>query len=220
MKKANYVIVSYQRSGANWLRYIIQRLLNDSIDADILCANNSSTCVKHHNIEEVSEDSKLILLLRDYKEAIPSQLMKFSQPTNRKKTSNYKDSFQVEIDGAIAEATKYAQIVNNAAPKAVKIVYYEDLMNAPQVFICDLALFIGAGMKTTNDFIMNLKSHRTIVMDQYKKAYGQYSEGQLQFYKTNLPLKCLCAMIGALYGRLERKHWEVLKRYETDCSSW
>jgi len=188
---SRFTILGYPRSGANWLRYIIQRLLEDDAPLNILKANNSSACVKTHEAKTIKYPTTVILILRDYKDAISSHVLR------RKHGRNYRPFARVENIGIVKkEAAWYLETLEafDKIEEPKLVVHYEDLLLLPGEVIPTVGNFIGCSEDDLRRFLFSLDDHYATMMEMYNKVHGRYSSGHIGFYGQHNTREALEAM--------------------------
>jgi len=166
------ILLSFPRSGNSLVRFFIERVSgkktldcggsdNESILSLYKSSNNSSGQVivrKSHFWKEVetysSSDRRIILLLRDYKDCITSNI-KRGGGTISESLSIYLESLE-----------KFDQ------HKGDKILaYYEDFINDPKQ-LKPIAEFLNLDESKTQEFIDSYEEEKKISLDSYSAING------------------------------------------------
>ena len=166
----NYIL-SYQRSGNHWVRFIIEYITNTptlgcinnrSFDTPIhinfknfvdnplkdVDSSKSPKYTKAHSIHEIKNPEKLILIVRNPLECILSH-------------NNYIDENLIK---------KYVSLIDyyNLYDGKKLLIYYEDLINKSQECLRDLGSFVDGDINRIEEFI---------------KMYDEFFEKSTEMYK-------------------------------------
>lgn len=189
-------LLSYPRSGSNWLSYILETLFE--IEVVGLMSNytvfGKSTCKLYkkyavikkfhgHQYEEyelMKELDSLILLIRNPKECIISNGF------------NNVNSILGELEGTLAtekdpDNTDYMALFKlyEIFNKKKTYIFYEDLINNPEVEIQKLKNFLELNIDLKS-FLGDFENQRKISSDMYKGSSTRGDKDKLLFHSRNL----------------------------------
>jgi len=188
----NYLL-SYNRSGNTWVRYILEYLTSQPTwghekfaisqrfdNTPIVLTSTIPIIIKRHEIipDEIKKSDRIVFLLRDYKECIWN-------------------SMDCKYDNFEKEYKKYVQLLeffeNFKGRK--KLFYYNNIFDDRQ-FIVTLIHFLRMILNIpnfwlkTNDFIENIKIHKDNCFSIYDNSINtkdkkspMLSNDELQFIK-------------------------------------
>ena len=124
--------------------------------------NREKIFLKIHDLEAIENRNKpLILILRNFKECIPSQLKHSQQEGNFLLT--YLRMFQ-------SEAYYFENIRLFDERRGAKLlIYFEDLMENPRKELERLARFVGSPTDEIEKFVDNISTHKKTLLDYYKR---------------------------------------------------
>jgi len=207
--KIKFLLLSYPRSGNTWTRYIFEAISKRSsigysvghpadraigsrlrldVDFDQPAILKKSHCL---NQQERKSDKSLILIIRNYKEAITRHLTDDRVPAIKNPVERFKlhltgnDAFD-HIDYI------YPIIAFDNWKHNKHLIYYEDLIAHPQRTIHDLSNFCGFSTEDTDFFLANLKKHRESGCKIYSaKSYTKGKKTKFHLHrisKTNRKL--------------------------------
>jgi hypothetical protein len=172
----NYLI-SYNRSGNTWLRYIIEYLTHQPTwghekfaisqrfdNSPIVLISDEPILIKRHEIipNEITKDDKVIFLLRDYHECIWN-------------------SMGCKWEKFEPEFIKYLNLIKFYGDfQGEKFsVKYEQLMDKPKVWIVAILTFLGFD---PFDLVFN-------EMDSFMKDYEKHKENCFSIYDNSINTK-------------------------------
>jgi len=172
----NYII-SYPRSGNTWLRYIIEYLSNqstnglidvpnkhDKLQKPLLKSGNNFIAHKLHSFDEkITDNDKVIIIIRNYKECIIRH--------NKDKRGYDFELFEKQNQG---KRDDYIGIIKHFDQFNGKklYLYYEDLINDSYIpKICyQLCQFLQIENSRINSFLDNLQSIKSQSLCLYPKS--------------------------------------------------
>ena len=179
------LLISYPRSGNTWLRYCVEFLAKKPtvgytgtqkgkpIMSNFNIKNSKPPLLKKlHTVDEQSEKaSKVILVLRNYKECIPRHVNLFSCEEAIKKS------------GRISYLDLLYFYDNFNGEKI--IIYYEDLMLQPKEELKKLLSFLKESEDFLEEFIENFEYHKKQSISFYNKGESKsQTEGNAINYQT------------------------------------
>ncbi len=167
----NYLI-SYNRSGNTWVRYILEYLthyptwghkkfsINDRMGekSNITLLYNEPILIKRHEIipDEITENDNLIFLIRDYHECIWNSM-------------NCKwDKFEKEFQKYYKLTDFYCKFKGNKI-----LIRYENLISDPKITIFNILQFLGYGLNLypeLDEFMLNYNDHREKSFSIYQNS--------------------------------------------------
>jgi hypothetical protein len=200
IQESKVVLLSYPRSGNTFTRYCIESLTkrptsnnlkkNDQIFLsyfqkhfpDLMTDGSKPIVIKSHGIleKELSKYTNhgLILLLRNYKEALVRHQI---DPKNSHPLTISDDLF----------CPSYTRCIHNFCnwPNNNKLViYYEDCIDNPELFIRQIVNFFQSDQNIANEFLASLDHHRERVLKLYDKVEGSKSQGKAtNYHRKQLP---------------------------------
>ena len=220
-------LLSYPRSGSTWLRYCIEFLSKKPtgfINSDnlgdapiykkipsigVVDEDEFSIIIKSHNPDfKPTADFDLIVLVRDYKEAIPRH-------HKAKIKSELFEMFSSDTVGSKNESVDYLKVIERYdCYEGNKIlIYYEDLMTYPKPNILKVKDFLKIDDKYVNVFFQNYLFHKR----QGIKAYHSFSMtkgNDLKFHQNKINKQTLANMTNLLKERNNDIFNNYLKRSE------
>lgn len=176
-KDFKHFLMSYPRSGSNWLRYCIEYLTKYPTVGPLhkktkLNQPFGSRCkigvglekeyilFRAHVTNRVTRKKPVILLLRNYKECIPRHAL---LPVN----PNKKDVIRAFNEDLI----KYTSLIKEYDTWQSKktLVYYEDLILSPDTELKKVLDFFGMPHTFLESFLNEYDKHRKTSVEQYSK---------------------------------------------------
>lgn len=150
------LLVSYPRSGTNWIRYIVEYISHCPTPGQHRLVGGSNYCIDraHRGYPVLCAYCKVLLIIRDYRECLLRQL--------RRVWRNEPDVVTFLTDDTIAQpASWYIKNIESfdAFQGEKLLIYYEDLIQHPQKTIRDLSRFLGLDQKKTELFIEDHDRH-------------------------------------------------------------
>jgi hypothetical protein len=224
MDKTNFLF-SFPRSGNSWIRYIIEFISQQPTSGgDHICKRQQELVkqdaigakldlgvditdeyiiMKRHNMcnkEPATKDNcRLILLIRDYNEAIIRQLDERRQEKIiRKCINNYMHcvGFYDKFDG-----DKH-------------LVFYEDLLMLPKLEITKIVDFLNIPKtKRFNSFFRDLEAHRQKSVKLYENSVTGGDVEKLHFHSEHVEPELVVQIAGIIKSEYEELYNKYLKRY-------
>ena len=205
---SEFTVLGYPRSGGNLLRHIVQNLRGENI-FDIIAANASDICIKTHEPDTIRQPTKVILIIRNYQDAIAGHMLR----DLCKKTYNENTIIKLK-DGVSRYAKQYFEVLEafDKLDEPKGVVYYEDLIMYPYAVIDQLGLFMHCEDSIVDAFIENYKTHFDKLLGNYGDYHGKFSEGKNGFYEKNTSTDFTREVLDSFYdNHLYKKY---LLRYE------
>lgn len=214
-------ILSYPRSGNTWVRYIIEFLskkptkgYDDKGDRALGLKNNIGVDMKAPPIaykshkEILNSADKIIVIVRDYKEAIT----RHGKESRQIAPDKMKAHFIRETQGKEYRGVDYITVLeaydNHQADKL--LVYYEDLISHPRREIKRICTFMDISDTYMHAFFNDLERHKKMSLKSY--AAGSHTKGvNLHFHAANLNKN----FVKFMTDHIKNKHPEIYKKYLT-----
>jgi len=174
------VLLSFPRSGRNWLMYCINYLGGEDNPKDEAILNNIIDWEHNNNKKRIDRYDKLILLVRNYKECIPRHYHPFIQITPV--ITTYLKSNPVMAGKRLNEYIENLQTYNEFSKEKI-IVYYEDLITDTKGTIDKVFKFLE--LKDTNRlemFYNDIESHKQRSIELHENEC--FSEGKDLLYHS------------------------------------
>ena len=162
------LLISYSRSGTNWMRYIIEFLSGKSTPGYARLVNDGNYIIDraHKGFFVIRKYSKVILLLRNYKECLIRHSL-----SRWESSSSVKEFLE---DNTLGQPPSW-YIKNIRAFDNFKqeklLVYYEDLVSESVFEAERIANFLDIRNAAITDFKVNLNFHQ-------QRSINYYSENQ------------------------------------------
>jgi len=208
------LLVSYPRSGNTWIRYIVETISgrptigdNNAIDVPIHCKVPSITITdkrpilfKRHQFRR-GEEGPLIVIVRDYKEAIirhgGKEIFRNGDVCNHKQLLG---SIQLYV-GVLRRYDEWQE------PKM--LIYYEDLISKPNREITKLSKFLGLDADKTIAFLTQCDQHKKTSVEYYDSFAGSQTKGEaIKHHAKSVSQKSLATLTNMM-----KKHPVLYKKY-------
>ena len=150
--------LGHPRSGNTWLQYICKCLGV----SDYVKAHGGANFPGAAGIENWNTEYSMILVIRDYKEAILRHQLFEEEDITPEQVA------KIVLD---AEYIEGLQIYDDWPNKKI-VVYYEDLILYPRVTILQIANFIGCGRLICQNFVSDLEEHKIKSLQIYTSTLG------------------------------------------------
>jgi hypothetical protein len=198
------VLVSYPRSGTNWMRFIIESLSGKPTPGRPRLHKGKDYAIDRAHCAQKNGNKykKMILVLRDYRECLIRH--------NRELWKEYNNVSKFLNETTIASMPCWyiENIKTYDQFDGIKLLlYYEDLINEPESSILNLAELIGVESRLAEKFIKNIDVHRKSSVVLYDSSHTSSTSGERvkstyhadqnltekqksefdEFYKTNYP---------------------------------
>jgi len=174
------LLITYSRSGTNWLRYVIELLTGQPTPGHQRLHGGEDFAIDraHQGYRVASEYQRIVLVVRNYKESL---------------IRHYIDQWQAGRDGAQRmDVTGFLDDRSGPQPPEWFIeniraydgfqgdrllLYYEDLMTDPQAELLRLIEFLDLPREGVDDLFANLDEHRRRSVELYRQNQESYTEG-------------------------------------------
>jgi len=169
-------LLSYPRSGSNWLKYCIEALTNFEVSTLIDCKKITEDIIlkDHGHVSNFwnnySEFDTIILIVRNYKECITRHIDITNYDELKKEFQN-KTPIQSGIDD-----TDFIMLLDlydkSKGPKI--LIYYEDFILNPK-----------KELEKILKFLLNLNAHIKISLNDFLINFNSHKEKSIQYYRNN-----------------------------------
>lgn len=169
--------------------------------------NRKKIVLKMHDLSGIeNRDHPLILILRDYKECIPSQLLHDGREGNYVLTicEMFKTQYYYFDNIRLFDQHKNKKL----------LIYYEDLISNPLQEFKKIAAFLGASPSKIKDFLEKKDEHKKHVLKFYQKEghFTPKSGGDQKHFSKNWKeheIKLCDDLVKRSYPDV----WKYLRRY-------
>lgn len=211
------LLVSYSRSGTNWLRYFIETVTNQSTPGQrrVVDGYNYYIDRAHAGYERMNKYKNVIILVRNYKEC----LIRHHGLQNIR--SNYNNMQDFLNDESLNQPVSW-YIKNIAAFEKFKykklLIYYENLIRNPIKNFQEIAEFLNVDKSETEDFVKNLDFHKSNSISIITKG-GHVSETQgdplkLKHHSSKLDINEIRIIDNHFKSKNNKLYTKYLERYE------
>lgn len=160
-------LVSFPRSGTNWLRYFVETLTGLPTPGEERLFGGNEYCMDrcHAGFATMSRYDKVILVLRDYKECLIRHHGLESIRSHRSI-----GDYLVSKDYAEPPGWYWRNLATFDIHHGQKLLlYYEDLVREPESSLRNLANFLQLDQTALDEFLKNLEHHRKASIREYTK---------------------------------------------------
>jgi len=211
-KDFDFLLLSYPRSGSNWVRYCLEFLtkrptvgpdntitpLNQPFGSRLELGVNldqNYLLYRTHNLIKVKKP--MILLIRNYKECVLRGFC-MSKNLNTSKALGVAKSHSPIFE-------RNLRTFNNWSEDKI-VVYYEDLILNPEDTLKGILSFVGYGEEHLSDFLKNLEQHRAASLNEYSISQGgcgtSGDKSTFNFYSNQFDKSFLCE-IDKIFEKIE-----------------
>lgn len=194
------ILLSYPRSGANWTRFLIEYFSDWSTMAEHKQENNKNSYPLHHNFSEIDStgksdsrkfyhihgyknhnDTKLILVVRNYKECIVRH--------NYIRHLHITPEIFIDIKQQLTDIYIKALSVYDKYPGDKLYIEYENLIDDELIKIeiqkiCDF-LSVTDSKNKINSFMENIDKFRKLSSVFYKRLGPTITDGKTRIFHTD-----------------------------------
>lgn len=174
------LLITYSRSGTNWLRYVIELLTGQPTPGHQRLHGGEDYAIDraHQGYRVASEYQRIVLVVRNYKESL---------------IRHYIDDWQAGVDGTRRmDVTAFLEDRSGKQPPEWFIeniraydeflgdkllLYYEDLMTEPEGELRRLIEFLDLPRDGVEDLFADLEEHRRRSVGLYRQNQESYTEG-------------------------------------------
>jgi len=168
------VLVSYPRSGTNWVRFIIESLSGKATPGRVRLHKGKDYAVDraHSAAKNGHKYKKMILVLRDYRECLI-----------RHNIELWKEYANVErfLKETLITSKPYWYIENIKAFDKFKgeklLLYYEDLVNSPETSILNLASILEVDQGRAIAFVADIATKSKASVASYHSSHMSLTAG-------------------------------------------
>lgn len=190
------LLISYPRSGTNWIRYVIEYLTNRPTPGEnrlvrghkpwFRLLNGGYIVDRAHNAQSIINNySKIVLILRNYKECFLRQFQKQRADFNSVSDLLLDENLHTPCSWYINNIKAFEEFKG-----AKKKLYFEDMINKPLEFIDDLVEFLDLPTKKLNHLKENLSEHQNNSVGLYtkrgKKSFTNGNKNNLKLHSSSL----------------------------------
>ena len=187
-KDFDFFLLSYPRSGSNWLRYCLEFLtkkptvgpenhtnpLNQPFGSRLELGVNldqNYLLYRDHNLINTTlkvRNKPMIFLIRNYKECVLRGFC-ISKNLNTSEALRFAKEMLVVFE-------RNLRTFNDWSENKI-VVYYEDLIINPEDTLKGILSFVGYSEEYLSDFLKNLEQHRVISLNEYSISQGRGTSG-------------------------------------------
>ncbi len=169
------LLISYSRSGTNWIRYIIEFLSRRPTPGNPRLVDGANYFIDraHAGYLSIANYDKAILILRNYKECLVRHhgvnfVRSFSSVMDYLETSQRIQ----RPDWYIRNIEAFEQFQGKKM-----VLYYEDMLTSPELQIRRLATFLNLGSRRLDALLENLQAHKQRSVLLYRKQHDSVTVG-------------------------------------------
>lgn len=210
------LLVSYSRSGTNWIRYIVEYLSGKPTPGAIRLVDvgyDFAIDRAHKGFSVINRYKKALLVIRDYRECLLRHCNSDWQELN-----NVVDFLESNIS---KQAPKWyiENIASFDSFEGEKLcIYYEDLVQFPEQEILKMVEFLELPRKKLKNLLNNLEEHKLRSIQAYSSTQKSFTAGKadkLNYYATKHLSEQQQAEFDLYYkNRYPKLYQKYLKRYE------
>ena len=170
------VLVTYPRSGTNWIRYIIETLTDKPSPGKARQRKGTDYGIdRAHAIKRFGKHyESMILVLRDYRECLirhNSELFLYYQNVQ----------MFMDDDVVISKPSWYMENIKSFEEFEGEklLMYYEDLLNDPEKEIARVGSFLGVGKDRVEAFINDLDTQQQRSINSYSSSHKSFTSGDV-----------------------------------------
>lgn len=213
-------LLSYPKSGSNWLSYCIEYLTDIEVVGrdsgkfgihtvwskarlpdvpyrkDVVIEKFHCLDVGKSTWENVNYD-KLIFILRNYKECV----------------YNFENTFNLLLTEE--RDVNYVRILKlfDSFPRKKIVVYYEDLMTLPKEELKKICTFLNCDNEFFEEFFCNFHEHKMRSLQLYRGPGGAKSNGELIHHSKDIDTKILQSIDKEFENKYPILFDKYLRRY-------
>ena len=209
-------LITYSRSGTNWLRYVIELLSGRPTPGHERLHGGDDFVIDraHEGYRVASEYERIILVVRNYKECLVRHSI--DEWKANKDGSHRLDvtSFLDDQSGRQPPAWFIENLrTYHEFPGDKLLLYYEDLMTEPETELRRLIEFLDLPRAGVDDLFAHLDEHRRRSVELYRQNQVSYTEGdadKLSHHSESLLSDAEKRAFDAYYAE---RHPELFRRY-------
>ncbi len=158
------LLVSYSRSGTNWIRYIIEYISNKPTPGQTRLHSGADYVIDraHKGYPVLHHYNKVILLIRNYRECLLRHHSSLWTALKDAKAFLLYENVEQPPIWFIKNIEAFDKFEGEKL-----LIYYEDLLNNPEPIIKKLSRFLGLDIKKTEDFILNIEDRQQESISAY-----------------------------------------------------
>jgi hypothetical protein len=210
------VLLTYPRSGNTWVRYCVEYIsgrpsvypeskgdnpIGSRMDIGVDLSADP-ILYKSHNVQSVS-DKRLILVVRDYKEAIPRH-------QKEQKKRGLMDFFYWQTQGRHNPEVDYVKILQQFDGKQGDklLVYYEDIIAKPKESLSSIFEFLDIHHLAVEFFDKYEEHQQAGIKAYHTKSQTQGKKENLKYHQSRIKKQHLAAMTAHM-----KKYPVIYSRY-------
>ena len=159
-------LISYSRSGTNWIRYFIEIIANKPTPGQFRIQDGTDYYIDraHAGFVRAKKHNKIILVLRDYKSCIARHHNITKIRKNYESISDFLNKNDIQ-QPAIWYYYNIKAFEDFDSEKL--LLYYEDILSKPKENFTRLGKFLNLNEQKTISFIKNIDNHKSNSIDAY-----------------------------------------------------
>ncbi len=176
------VLVSYPRSGTNWLRYIIESLTQQATPGKLRLIRGGQFAVdRAHSIKGSEKKyTSMILVLRDYREC----MLRHHEVLWRTYLDVGRFLREQDVESPPLWYIENIRLFHQFQGRKI-LLYYEDLVADPSPSIRKLGEFLELSQERVLDFIENLTVHQQQSVQLYNQSHRSDTLGKTDKLKKH-----------------------------------
>lgn len=214
------IILSYPRSGSNFLNYCLNILTGQEIP------KIHGQYPSQWSAESLAGEGKqLILIIRNYKECIPRQMEKYTAQGILEHASNtkpYEKDIVPDRKGINARHADYIAMLEffERFGGSKIFLYYEDLIANTHQELSRLCEFTGVDNKVLESFMQDIDNHQHASSQRYNKtntgckSISKDGSAQPIFHSKKISAQDRLSIDRQLQQKFPTLYEKYLKRYE------
>ncbi len=186
------LLITYSRSGTNWLRYVIELLTGRPTPGHKRLHGGEDYVIDraHQGYRVAHEYERIILVIRNYKESLIRHYIDEWKDSNERRDTLDVVGFLESKSGRQPPGWFIKNIKAYDAFGGDKLLlYYEDLMTDPETELRKLIEFLDLPRDGVDDFFANLEEHKQKSVNLYRENQKSYTEGdasKLSYHSDSL----------------------------------
>lgn len=211
------LLVSYSRSGTNWIRYVIETISGFPTPGQTRVHEGTEYVIDraHCGFPGMNFHPKVVLLIRDYRECLVRHHRKNWSP---------EDDVEVFLEDKSTDQPPSWYIRNISAfdkyeGEKEKIYYEDEIMKEPERSVEKIKRFLSLSQKETDKFINEIDNHVSRSVSLYKKgghSSSTYDEKDPMYHaKKNLTKPQIRKFDEYFSSRFPDVYRTYLSRYDT-----
>ncbi len=168
------VLVTFPRSGTNWIRFIIESLTAQPTPGKVRLHRGKNYAVDRAHAAKRSglKYTKMILVLRDYRECLIRHHLELFKEIGEVALFMENDVVTSRPAWYLENVSTFHQFRGDKL-----LIYYEDLLEHPAREIERLGYFLGAGEENIRAFLFDLKNQQSRSIASYHSSHHSVTAG-------------------------------------------